>query len=82
MLVTHTWREVVPLFPRFRIVAVSMKRLQIGPARIAAISIDVIPLNPVVMLEEQSAVATPAPLRFEQLGQFAQFIVDCSSLKH
>ena len=60
MLVTHTGREVVPLFPRFRIVAVSMKRLQIGVARIAAIPIDVIHLNPVVMLEEQPAVATPA----------------------
>ena len=69
MLVTHTWREVVPLFPRFRIVAVSMKRLQIGVARIAAISIDMVHLNSVVMLEEQPAVATPASLRFEQLGQ-------------
>ena len=69
MLVTHTWREVVPLFPRFRIVAVSMKRLQIGVARIAAIPIDVIHLNPVVMLEEQPTVATPASLCFEQLGQ-------------
>ena len=69
MLVTHTWREVVPLFPRFRIVAVSMKRLQIGVARIATIPIDMIHLKPVVMLEEQPAVATPASLCFEQLGQ-------------
>ena len=68
MLVTHTWREVVPLFPRFRIVAVSMKRLQIGVARIAAISIDMVHLNSVVMLEEQPAVATLASLCFEQLG--------------
>jgi hypothetical protein len=27
MLVTHTWREIVPMLPCFRIVAVSMKRL-------------------------------------------------------
>jgi hypothetical protein len=52
MLVTHTAREVVPLFPRFRVVAVSMQRLQMCIARIAAIPIDMIHLNPVVMLEE------------------------------
>src|SRR5919106_2934061 len=74
MLVTHTWREVVPLFPRFRIVAVSMKRLQIGVARIAAIPIDVIHFNPVVMLEEQPAVATLASLCCEQLSQFGSGI--------
>ena len=69
MLVMHTCREIVPVLPRFRIVAVSMKRLQISQARIAAIPIDVIHLNPVVMLEEQPTVATPAALPFEQLGQ-------------
>ena len=57
------------MFPRFRIVAVSMKRLQIGVARIAAIPIDMIHLNPVVMLEEQPTVATAPVLHFEQLGQ-------------
>jgi hypothetical protein len=66
MLVPHTWREVVPLFPRFRIVAVSMKRLQIGKARIAAIPLDMIHLHPVAMLEEQSAVATAPVLLLEQ----------------
>ena len=68
MLVTHTKREVVPLFPRFRIMAVSMERLQIGRAHIAAIPIDMIYFDPVVMLEEQPAVATAPVLRFEQLG--------------
>ena len=57
------------MLPRFRIVAVSMQRLQIGVARIAAIPIDVIHLNPVVMLEEQPAQATAPVLRLEQLGQ-------------
>ena len=47
MPVTHTLREVVPLFPRLRIMAVSMERLEIGQARIAAVSIDMIHLNPV-----------------------------------
>ena len=69
MHVTQTWREIVPRLPRFRIVAVSMKRLQISVARIAAIPIDMIHLNPVVMLEEQPAVATLATLCFEQPGQ-------------
>jgi hypothetical protein len=67
-LVTHTGREVVSLFLRFRIMAVSMQRLQIGVARIAAITVDVIHLNVVVMLEELPAVATTAVLPFEPLG--------------
>lgn len=49
--------------------AVSMERLQIGVARISAITIDVIHLDPVVMLEEQSTVPTVTVLRFEQLGE-------------
>src|SRR2546430_4975356 len=49
--------------------AVSMERLQIGVARILAITIDVIHLDPVVMLEEQSTVPTVTVLRFEQLGE-------------
>src|SRR5215831_8347413 len=69
MLVTHTWREIVPVLPCFRIMAVSMERLQIGVARITAITIDVIHLDPVVMLEEQSTVSTVTVLCFEQLGE-------------
>ncbi len=68
MHVTQTWREIVPRLPRFRIVAVSMKRLQISVARIAAIPIDMIHLNPVVMLEEQPTVTTAPVLPLEQLG--------------
>jgi hypothetical protein len=41
MLVTPT--------PRFRVVAVSMQRLQIGRARIASITTDMVDLDPVVM---------------------------------
>jgi hypothetical protein len=40
------------VFPRFRIVAVSMKRLQIGKTCILAVTVAMIHLNPVVMLEE------------------------------
>ena len=57
------------MLPRFRIVAVSMERLQVRRARIAAIPIDMIHLNPVVMLEEQPTVATAPVLLFEQPGQ-------------
>jgi len=46
------------MLPRFRIVAVSMQRLQIGRARIVVICIDMIYLDSVVMLEAQSTVAT------------------------
>src|SRR4029453_16974572 len=69
MLVTHTQREIVPVLPRFRIVAVSMERLPIGRARIAAIAINVIDLDPVVVLEEQPAISTAPVLLFEQLRQ-------------
>jgi hypothetical protein len=69
MLVTHTEREIVPMLPRFRIVAVSMQRLQIGRARIVVISIDMVYLDSVVMLEAQPAVATTPVLLFEQLCQ-------------
>ena len=57
------------MFPRFRVVAVSMKRLQIDVARIAAIPVDMIHLNPVVMLEDQPAEATTSALHLEQLCQ-------------
>jgi hypothetical protein len=57
------------MFPRFRIMAVSMEHLQISVARISAITIDVIHFDPVVMLEEQSTITTTTVLRFEQLGQ-------------
>ena len=57
------------MLPRLRIMAVSMERLEIARARIAAVSIDMIHLNPVPMLEEQPAVATAPLLRFQQLGR-------------
>ena len=58
------------MLPRFRIMAVSMKRLQVCRARIAVVAIDMVHLDPVVMLEEQPTVTTPALLLFEQPGQF------------
>ena len=69
MLITHTEREIVPMLPRFRIVTVSMERLQIGKARIAVISIAMIDLDPVVMLEAQPTIATTPALLFQQPGQ-------------
>ena len=57
------------MLPRFRIVAVSMKRLQIAIARIVSITVDVIDLNPVIMVEAQLTVSTAAVLLFEELGQ-------------
>ena len=69
MLVTQTWREIVSLLPRFRIVAMSMQRLQVRRARITVVTIDMVHLNPVVMLEEQPTTATASVLLFEQPGQ-------------
>ena len=81
MLVTQTWREIVSLLPRFRIVAVSMQRLQVGKARITVVTIDVVHLNPVVMLEEQPTAATASVLLFEQPGQSCTD-VGVSALSH
>jgi hypothetical protein len=47
MLVTHTVREIVPMLPRLRIVAVSMQRLEVRHACIAAVAIDMINFNPI-----------------------------------
>jgi hypothetical protein len=82
MPVTHTQRQVVPLFPRLHIMAMSMERLQIGRARIAAIPIDMIHLNLVVMLEEQPAVATAPVLRFQQLGPVADWHPDAVPVEY
>ena len=69
MLITHTEREIVPVLPRFRVVAVSMECLQIGITPVASVTVAVIDLDPVVRLEEQPTIATPPLLRFEQFGK-------------
>ena len=69
MLVTLTSREILFLLPRFRIMAVSMERLEITRAPIASITIDVINLNAVVMVEAQPTRRTAPVLPFEQCGQ-------------
>ena len=69
MFVTHTPREIVSTLPRFRIVAVSMKRLQVAIARIASIAIHMIDLDPVIIVEAQLTVPTAPMLLFEELGQ-------------
>jgi len=50
MLVTHTVREIVPILPLLRIVAVSVQRLQIRRACIAAIAVDMINVNPIIIV--------------------------------
>src|SRR5215467_13074879 len=69
MLVTHTVRERVPMLPRLRIVAVSMQRLEVCPACMTAIAIDMINLNPILTVEEQPTGGTAPPLLFEQRRQ-------------
>jgi hypothetical protein len=43
--------------------------LQVRKARISAVAIDMVHLDPVVMLEEQSTAAASTALRFKQPGQ-------------
>jgi hypothetical protein len=50
-------------------VAMSMERLQVRRARIAVVAIAMVHLDPVVMVEEQTTIATSTALRFEQPGQ-------------
>jgi hypothetical protein len=69
MFVTHTPREIVSTLPRFRIVAVSMKRLQIARARIASLTIHMIDLDPGILVEAQLTIPTAPVLLFEELGQ-------------
>ena len=57
------------MLPRFRIVAMSMQRLEVHRARITVVTIDMVHLNPVVMLEEQPTATTASVLLFEQPGQ-------------
>ena len=57
------------MLPRFRIVTVSMERLQIGEARIAVLSMDMIDLDPVVLLEAHPTIATTPALLSQQFGQ-------------
>ena len=57
------------MFPRFRIVAVSMQRLQVRKARIVSIPIPVVDLDAVLMVEEQPTVTTASTLLFEQPGE-------------
>ena len=52
------------MLSRFRIVAVSMERLQIGQARIVVVPINMVDLDAVLMLEEQPTVATAPALLF------------------
>src|SRR2546422_2532374 len=66
MLVTHTPREIISTLPRFRIVTVSMKRLQIAVARIASITMHMIDLDPVIMVEAQLTMPTASVLLFEE----------------
>ena len=73
MLITHTEREIVLVLPRFRVVAVSMQRLQIGRARITSIATDVVDLDPIILLEEQPTIATAPALPLQQF---------CSSKTH
>ncbi len=57
------------MFPRFRIVAVAVERLQVRRARIVSISPDVIDLDLVIRLEEHPTRATAPPLVCQQLRQ-------------
>ena len=57
------------MLPRLRIVAVSMQRLEVRHACMTAIAIDMINLNPILIVEEQPTVGTAPPLLFEQRRQ-------------
>ena len=57
------------MLPRLRIVAVSMQRVQVRRACIAAIAVDMIDFNPIIVVKEQPTVGTAPTLLFEQHSQ-------------
>jgi hypothetical protein len=69
MLVTQTDREVLRMFPGFRIMAVSMSGLEIAIARIPSMPTDMVNLQLVTRLEEQPTIGTAPALPFEQGGE-------------
>ena len=68
MLVTLTNREILSLFPGFRIMAMSMERLEVGVTGGPSIPVNVINFELVIMLEVLSTIGTPPLLSFEQSG--------------
>jgi hypothetical protein len=52
------------MFPRLRIVAVSMQRLQVHRARLAAIAVDMVDFPPIIVVKEHPTVGTAPPLLF------------------
>jgi hypothetical protein len=68
MLVTHTHREILPLLPSFRIMAMSMERLEIRLTGITTVPVEVVNLDQVVMLARQSTASTASTLSFEPCG--------------
>jgi hypothetical protein len=65
------------MFPGFRIMTVSMEGLKIGVARVLSIATDVINLQSVLLLEEQSTIGAAPALLLQQLGQSR---IDCGVL--
>ena len=72
MLVTPTTREILPVFPGLRIVAMSMEGLEVVIPRVPSVSINMVNLQLVIMLEVLSTVGTAPVLFFEQ-GGYAGF---------
>jgi len=57
------------MLPCLRIVAVSMQRVEVCPACVTAIAIDMVNFNPILRVEEQPTGGTAPPLLFEQRRQ-------------
>src|SRR5215207_2811987 len=66
MLITHTHREIVTVFPGFHVMAMSMQDLQIAQAGILTVPVDVVDLQGVIMLDVQPTVGTAPALLFQQ----------------
>src|SRR5207237_5349329 len=61
--------EIGPWLRRLRIGAVSMQRVQVRRACMAAIAVDMIDFNPIIVVQEQPTGGTAPTLLFEQRRQ-------------
>ena len=68
-LLTYTHRQIVTLFPAFRVMAMSMEGLEIDIAGVSSIPADMIDLKLVSMVEEQSTGGAASALLLDQGGQ-------------
>ena len=66
MLGTHTYREILTLFPGFHVMAMSMEDLEIDQTGMLSVPVHMVNLKWVIMLEVQPAISAAPALLLQQ----------------